>query len=89
MCISFWLSSKSPERGYIKWFKDPREDLHQMVLKLSFGFRQNCSPVHPERADQPEKKECSLHIPMLIKYDHCDLTWTSPEQKEDAPPRVK
>ena len=63
------------EKVYIKLFKDPREDLHQMVLKLSFGFRQNCSPVNPERADQPEKKECSLHIPMLIKYDHCDPTW--------------
>ena len=54
-----------------------------MVLKLSFCFRQNCSPVHPERADQPEKKECSLHIPMLIKYDHCDPTQISPEEKED------
>ena len=54
-----------------------------MVLKLSFGFRQNCSPLNSERADQPEKKECSLHIPMLIKYDHCDPTQISPEEKED------
>ena len=54
-----------------------------MILKLSFGFRQNCSPVNPERADQPEKKTCGLHITMMIKYDHCNLTWISPEEKED------
>ena len=50
-----------------------------MILKLPFGFRHNCGPVNPERADQPEKKECSFHNNCVI----CNLTWISPEEKED------